>query len=115
MIAQLQGFEIKIIFTSFATRCHQTVVPLAIARKKIPMLTEELWEESGPGEVRELLENRPSGTVMLCSHRPIVGTILDLLLGDGPTYPLAKGSTWVLDFIDGRLVTANYLSPSTMK
>ena len=115
LIEQLQGFEIKIIFTSFATRCHQTVVPLAVSRRKIPMLTQELWEESGAAEVSDLLRNRPSGTILLCSHRPIVRMILEMFLGAGAIYPFKKGSTWVLDFIDGSLATANYLSPSIIK
>ena len=111
LVEYLEGFPIDAILTSYAARCLQTVVPVATARKRVPQLAIELWEESGPAEVRALLADRPTGTVLLCSHRPIVGTILRALLGENDRYVLQKGSTWVLDFTDGDLVAANYLRP----
>ena len=111
LIEGLEGFPIDAVLTSYAARCLQTVVPLATARKRVPQLSIELWEESSRAEVRALLADRPTGTVLLCSHRPIVGTILRAVLGESDQYVLEKGSTWVLDFADGDLVTANYLPP----
>lgn len=111
LIEGLEGFPIDAMLTSYAARCRQTVTPVATARKRVPQLAIELWEESRPAEVRALLRNRPEGTSLLCSHRPIVGTILRTLMGENPALVLEKGSTWVLDFTDGELVSANYLSP----
>ncbi|MDE0376016.1 MAG: NUDIX domain-containing protein [bacterium] len=111
LIQGLEGFPIDAVLTSYAARCRQTVTPVATARKRVPQLAIELWEESGPAEVVELLGNRPEGTSLLCSHRPIVGTILRALMGADQALVLEKGSTWVLDFANGELVSANYLSP----
>ncbi len=112
LIEELEGFPIDAMFTSYAARCLQTVTPVATARKRVPQLAIELWEESGPAEVRALLRDRPEGTSLLCSHRPIVATILRTLMGENHPLVLEKGSTWVLDFAGGELVTANYLSPA---
>lgn len=111
LIGALEGFPIDVVLTSYAARCRQTVTPVATARKRVPQLAIELWEESGPAEVRALLRNRPEGTSLLCSHRPIVGTILRTLVEDKQALVLEKGSTWVLDFADGELTAANYLFP----
>ncbi|WP_420611656.1 NUDIX hydrolase [Candidatus Spongiisocius sp.] len=111
LVKGLEGFPVDAILTSYATRCRQTVGPVATARKRVPQLAIELWEESRPSEVRALLGNRPDGTNLLCSHRPIVKTILRALMGKSHTPVLKKGSTWVLDFADGKLATANYLPP----
>ena len=111
LIEGLEGLPIDAVLTSYAARCRQTVTPVATARKRVPQLAIELWEESGPAEVRALLSDRPEGTSLLCSHRPIVGTILRALIGENQALVLEKGSTWVLDFADGELVSANYLSP----
>ena len=111
LVEGLDGFPIDAILTSYAARCRQTVTHIATARKRVPQLAIELWEESRPAEVRALLGNRPEGTSLLCSHRPIVGTILRALMGKDQALVLEKGSTWVLDFADGQLATANYLSP----
>jgi 8-oxo-dGTP diphosphatase len=111
LIEGLEGFPIDAVLTSYAARCCQTVTPLATARKRVPQMAIELWEESRPAEVRALLRNRPEGTSLLCSHRPIVGTILRTLMGEKQAPVLQKGSTWVLDFAEGELVAANYLPP----
>ena len=111
LIEGLEGLPIDAVLTSYAARCRQTVAPLATARKRVPQLAIELWEESGPAEVVALLGDRPEGTSLLCSHRPIVKTILRAFMGEDHALVLKKGSTWVLDFANGELVSANYLPP----
>ena len=111
LVKTLEGFPVDAVLTSYATRCRQTVIPIAAARKRVPQLAIELWEESGLADVMELLRDRPDGTTLLCSHRPIVKAILRALLGQGHKLVLKKGSTWVLDFAGGKLATANYFSP----
>ncbi len=111
LIEGLEGFPIDAVLTSYAARCRQTVTPVATARKRVPQLAIELWEESRPAEVRAMLGARPEGTSLLCSHRPIVRTILRTLMGEDQAPVLKKGSTWVLDFANGELATANYLPP----
>lgn len=111
LVEGLEGFPIDAVLTSYAARCLETITPVATVRKRVPQLAIELWEESWPAEVRALLNDRPEGTSLLCSHRPIVGTILRTFMGENRPLVLEKGSTWVLDFADGELVTANYLPP----
>ena len=110
MVRQLEGFNIDSILTSHATRCRETVAPLAEARRLVPEITGGLWEEAGVDEVRALVGDRPAGTSLLCSHRPIVQAALRTLMGDRADLPLAKGSTWVFDFRGGEPATANYLA-----
>lgn len=110
IVRQLEGFNIDTILTSHATRCRETVAPLAEARRLVPEITGGLWEEAGVDEVRALVGDRPAGTSLLCSHRPIVQAALRTLMGDRADLPLAKGSTWVFDFRGGEPATANYLA-----
>ncbi len=109
---QLGCFDIDVILSSRAVRCLETVAPLAEARGLIPEVAGGLWEEAPPGELNAVIDDRPAGTSLFCSHRPIVGAVLRRFLGDrGSRLPLAKGSTWVFDFEGSRLSGANYLAP----
>ena len=110
IVEQLRGFRIDTILTSRATRCQETVKPLAVSRDMVPEISEELWEEAGAPEVSRLLANRAAGTSLLCSHRPNVLAILRMLTGrEAPRLP-SKGSTWILDFAGQELCAANYLA-----
>ncbi len=111
IVAQLRYFDLNAILTSHATRCRETVVPLAQARRLVTEVREELWEEAGPAEVVALFEGRPCGSSLLCSHRAIVTKVLRRLVGDPADLPFDKGSTWVFDFDGAELATANYLAP----
>ena len=109
LVDQLRCFEIDTILTSRATRCRQTVAPLAEARELTPEVAGGLWEDAATSELRALVEGRPAGTSLLCSHRPIVQAALRQLLGRTVHAPFQKGSTWVFDFNGERLAAANYL------
>ena len=110
IVGQLQGFHIDIILTSHAARCRETVAPLAKARHLVPEIATALWEEARAAEVGTMLADRPTGTTLLCSHRPNVLTILRKLMGNQGKRPFQKGSTWVFDFGATDLATANYLA-----
>lgn len=110
IVRQLRCFDIDAILTSPAARCVETVAPLARARGLGPQISEDLWEEAGRAQVEGLLEGPASGTRLLCSHRANVRKVLRKLLGDPTALPFQKGSTWVFDFEEGHLATANYLA-----
>ena len=110
IVGQLEGFHFDSIITSRAARCVQTVAPLARARKLVPEVSGELWEEAGVADVESLLEGLFGGSSLLCSHRPNVLIILRKLMGDRADLPPDKGSTWMFDFDGKRLVSANYLA-----
>ena len=69
-----------------------------------------LWEEATTSELSALVEGRPAGTSLFCSHRPIVQAALGQLLGSTAHLPFEKGSTWVFDFDGPQLAAANYLA-----
>lgn len=110
LVGQLRCFDIGTILTSPATRCRQTVAPLAEARRLTPEVTGGLWEEAATSELSALVEGRPAGTSLFCSHRPIVEAALRQLLGSMADPPFEKGSTWVFDFDGPQLAAANYLA-----
>ena len=110
LVDQLRCFEIDTIVTSRATRCRQTVAALAEARELTPEIAVGLWEEAATSEVSALVEGRPAGTSLFCSHRPIIQAALRHLLGSTAHPPFQKGSTWVFDFDGARLAAANYLA-----
>ncbi len=112
LAGQLGCFDVNLILSSRAVRCLETVAPLAEARGLIPEVAGGLWEEATSAEINAVIDDRPAGTSLFCSHRPIVGAVLRRFLGDrGSLLPLAKGSTWVFDFEESRLAGANYLAP----
>ena len=111
LIDRLRCFDIDTILTSRAARCLQTVAPLAKDRQLTPEISRGLWEEAGAGELKALIADRPTGTSLFCSHRPIVHMALSQLLGSGSDLPYSKGSTWVLDFNGKQVATASYLAP----
>lgn len=110
LVDQLRCFDIDTILTSRATRCRQTVAPLAEARRLTPEITGWLWEEAATSELNALVDGRPAGTSLFCSHRPIVEAALRQLLGSRAHPPFEKGSTWVFDFDGPQLAAANYLA-----
>ena len=110
LVDQLRCFDIDTILTSRATRCRQTVAPLADARGLTPEVTRGLWEEAATSELITVVEDRPSGTSLFCSHRPVVEAALRRFLGKRADLMFDKGSTWVFDFDGGQLATANYLA-----
>ncbi len=111
IVGLLQWFDIDTIVTSPAARCVETVAPLARARGLVPQISKALWEEAGRTRVESLVESPGGGTRLFCSHRANVRKILRKLVGDPATLPFQKGSTWVFDFVDGKLATSNYLAP----
>ena len=110
VVGRLEGFPIDSILTSRAARCRKTVAPLAEARRLVPEISEDLWEEAGPGRIEALIGELSGGARLLCSHRPNVTAALRTLLGGAAGPRLEKGSTWVFDFDRGKLAAANYLA-----
>ncbi len=112
LVSRLACFDIDRVLSSLAVRCLETVAPLAHARGLVLEDAPGLWEESSPGELESLLDGRPAGTSLFCTHRLVVGEVLRRLMEDqGSELPMGKGSTWVFDFEDSRLAAANYLAP----
>ncbi len=78
----LRAFGPERIITSDAVRCVETVTPLARALgtkpRKNTRLSEDAWD-AGTADIRRLIGKRVRVGIpaVLCSHRPLLGTIVE--------------------------------------
>lgn len=89
IVAPLQAFGVRKIYTSDAVRCVSTVTPVSAAtgRKihRVPELSQDAWED-GTSDVRAAVgaRVRAGKPAVLCSHGPVLGDILrELALATG--------------------------------
>ena len=100
--------------SSPARRCIATVTPLAAALVTEVLVDEALIEGADVGmlHARIAMLERPA---VWSSHGDVIPGLLTVLarrgvdLGEEPR--CQKGSTWVLDVVDGTVATARYLPP----
>jgi 8-oxo-(d)GTP phosphatase len=115
--AVLDLAEGALVMSSPATRCRQTVEPLADRHGAAVGRSPALAESSSPGGVIGLLERAPAGTV-LCTHGDVIEPTIDLLLATGTALagPACwdKGTVWVLTRQDGEIVAAEAVGPSSL-
>jgi 8-oxo-dGTP diphosphatase len=116
LVERFDGLDVARIVSSPFVRCVQTVEPLAQARGILVETVHDLAEgvdvERSVALVRSL-DGRPT---VLCGHGREIEALIDSFEHDGATVEgkrgLAKGSVWVLDRVDGRVVAARYLPAS---
>ena len=119
LLARLRNYPITRILTSPAVRCVQTVEPLG-QRRAVPIELVDALRVDAPMEgLLELVTDPGLAMVVLCGHGEQLGGLVRQLadgglVGDGPL-GWAKGSTWVLDTSQGRVVGARYLAPLRLK
>lgn len=101
LVEQLEGHAFDRIASSPATRCVQTVEPLAAARGLIVEPREELVEGQGAAALEGLA--REPGAGVLCVH----GDVLEELCGE----TLPKGSTSLFETPASGLVRVALLPP----
>jgi 8-oxo-(d)GTP phosphatase len=115
LVDDLDGLPIDSIISSPYVRCRQTVEPLARARGLSIEDEARLAEGTPASAVWELLGALGDRAGALCTHGDIIELVLDRLVREGTIAEqdvvLKKGSTWVLDARDGRIVRAHYLPP----
>jgi 8-oxo-dGTP diphosphatase len=99
----LRSFRIEGIYTSPYVRCRQTVEPLAEALGLEIEERDELAEGAGRSAALALANALGERTAVLCTH----GDVVVDLLGEESK----KGSTLVLELVDGRLTRHDYLAP----
>jgi 8-oxo-dGTP diphosphatase len=115
LLTRLRDYPITRILSSPAVRCLQTVEPLARRRGLWVESDGDLDVQADPAALVGLLQDPAVGDAVLCTHGELIGAGLerlaaDGLMGDGePQWP--KGSTWVLEVVDGRLRQSHYLPP----
>lgn len=115
LVAVLEKFPIKAIYSSPFLRCVQTVEPLARARDLEVNQSAALEEGKGLHGVMQLIRDpKVDGSVLGC-HGDLVWELVEDLVkrhvihaGDGG---FDKGSTWVVSFDEVIPVKARYIPP----
>jgi broad specificity phosphatase PhoE len=94
---QLRDYRITWILSSPATRCLQTVEPLAHRRGLPVEPAQVLGVDADSGELVTLLLDPAVGAAVLCSHGELIGAILERVgghdLDDETELAWPKGST----------------------
>lgn len=115
LVATLAGFEIERVLTSPFTRCVETVVPLAAARRCGVEETSALAEGASHDAVA-LVRSLAGRNAALCSHGDVIPRVLEHLvvhdgldLGHDPRW--GKASVWVLEDDGERIAKAFYIEP----
>jgi len=115
LVEQLAEFPIRRVLASPATRCVQTVAPLATSRGLTVEISAALAEGAGGRAVEFVSALGIDGGVVLCSHGDVIPDVLDSLGGGGHAIDAPrckKGSTWVIiERADGTRRGDRYLPP----
>ena len=113
LVERFQGLEIERILSSPFLRCVQTVEPLGEARGLPVEVAPALREGASLDELLLALAPFSDRPTVVCGHGTEIESMIDRLERDGTTIEgargIAKGSVWVLDRDDGRVVAAHYL------
>lgn len=99
------------IMSSPATRCVQTLTPLAEAAGMEVEECQDLWEGSRIDDALTALEIEGTGNVIACSHGDIIPGLIEMLGARGVQIQgrgCELGSVWILEFNDGQWVGARY-------
>jgi 8-oxo-dGTP diphosphatase len=115
LVEALEGYSPQRILSSAATRCVQTVGPLASALHLKVEDDNALAEGAGLAALA-LVRSVANEKIALCTHGDVIPEILVALADEdhldlGPRPRQAKGSVWVLEAEGGRFVKAAYLPP----
>lgn len=111
---RLGSRPIEAVLSSPATRCLQTITPLADQLGLEIQVEDELWEIRGGQPAYELVRElgRESRNVVLCSHGDVIPAVLEGLrevgMEIGGRCGYAKGSVWEIEFEDGVPVLGRY-------
>ena len=119
LVAVFSELGVDAVYTSPASRCVQTVEPLAKAASLDVVETEALWEDSRVDDVFELIaaaDSHPdhaNPSLVLCSHGNLIPETVERLARDG--FPVVgrgceKGSVWVIERGDDGYSKAEYMS-----
>ncbi len=112
----LESVDISAILSSPATRCVQTVEPLAESHGLMIVEHEDLWEDADTHDVMAILDLHTKGNVVISSHGNLIPVIVEQLGRQGAKIHgrgCEKGSIWVLEHDGKRFSKATYISRTT--
>ncbi len=114
LVSLFSDMPVDRVISSPATRCVQTVRPLADQRSMRIGSHDELLEGASLGATFELLRSL-GGAVVACSHGDVIPSLVTHLADRGvpmldpPAWK--KGSTWILQRDGGLFTALRYLAP----
>lgn len=113
LVERFRGLEISSVVSSPYARCVQTVEPLASSRGLAVQVAAPLAEGAEVADAVAFVRGLGDEPVVLCGHGREIAAVVAMLEMEGAAVAgirgLAKGSVWVLDREDGRVVSARYL------
>jgi 8-oxo-(d)GTP phosphatase len=113
LVQRFQGLEFTRVVSSPLLRCVQTVEPLARSRGLEVHTAEELAEGVELERAKAFFESLEARPTVLCGHGREIEALVRAFEAEGALVQgsrgLAKGSVWVLERMDGRVVSARYL------
>ncbi len=100
------------IYSSPATRCTETVGPVADNLGAEIQVTKLLKEFTDLDLIHDYISNLGSGSPVLCSHKDWIGPLIKDLGARGVklrgSRKWPKASVWILDVVDGKVVSGFY-------
>ena len=115
LLVRLEDYPLERILSSPTVRCQQTVQPLARDRYLRVECHPSLGVDADLAVVLALLGDLQAQNAVVCTHGEVIGQVLARLVVDGLTVdqPLVwpKGSSWLLEGVDGRFGFGRYLPP----
>ena len=114
LVVRLDDYPVERILSSPATRCLQTVEPLARDRLLQVEEVAALGVDADAAQVESLFLGREAANAVLCTHGELIGHLFARLVAAGLTVedPLVwpKGSAWLLWRTSHRL-HARFVAP----
>ncbi len=112
---ELTQFPVTRVVTGPAVRCRQTIEPLATVIG-LPVEKEETFgEKATPKRIMRWLQAQDGQSVVAATHGEVVESVIRPLAGTGVRVEgrlrWPKASVWILEVIDGAVVSARYLAP----
>ena len=115
LVDTLEGWPVERVLSSPAVRCRETVELLARTRGLPLELEDALAEGTGPERAMALLSELATRPTVLSTHGDVIEHVLSALATDGVieggNLKMKKGSTWVLETEQRRIIRARYLPP----
>jgi 8-oxo-dGTP diphosphatase len=113
LVERFQGLDIAGIFSSPFVRCVQTVEPLARSRGLEVAAVHALAEGVDIGDAVAFVRGLEEGPIVICGHGREIAALVAASEAEGADLSrvrgLAKGSVWVLERHERRIVSARYL------
>lgn len=114
LVDLLADGEVRRVVSSRATRCVQTIQPLADRLEISVEEHDDLVEGSAINDVMALLEELGTNSVV-CSHGDVIPGVIEWVGSQGAQVTgrgCQKGSIWVLDHDGTNWVHARYVQPA---